>query len=82
MASSLSNFVKNLAEGIAKIKCTCGHDEKKCESSGIKYRDHDCFLECTNIENDLMEYKCLCCNKYYQNTVTFSNNDINSLFRC
>ena len=26
-----------------------------------------------------MEYKCLCCNKYYQNTVTFSNNDINKL---
>ena len=25
-----------------------------------------------------MEYKCLCCNKYYQNTVTFSN-DINKL---
>ena len=26
-----------------------------------------------------MEYKCLCCNKYYQNTVKFSNNDINKL---
>ena len=26
-----------------------------------------------------MEYKCLCCNKYYQNTVTFSNKDINKL---
>ena len=36
MASSLSNLVDNLAEGIHKVKCKCGHDNKKCETCGIK----------------------------------------------
>ena len=26
----------------------------------------DCFLEYTNFEEDLVEYKCVCCNKNYQ----------------
>ena len=30
MASSLSNLVNNLSEGIYRIKCKYGHDEKKC----------------------------------------------------
>ena len=45
------------------------------------------ILHITNFKNDLIEYKCLCCNKNYQqkfneklkeqyfNTYTFSNND-------
>ena len=32
MASSLPNLVNNLAEGIHKIKCKYGHDDKKCET--------------------------------------------------
>ena len=36
MASSLSNLVNNLSEGIHKIKCKHGHDDKKCETCGIK----------------------------------------------
>ena len=32
MASSLSNLVNNLSEGIHKIKCKFGHDDKKCET--------------------------------------------------
>ena len=32
MASSLSNLVNNLSEGIQKIKCKHGHDDKKCET--------------------------------------------------
>ena len=28
-----------------------------------KYRDNDCFLECTNLKDDLIEYKLLFCNK-------------------
>ena len=36
MTSSLSNLVNNLAEGIHKIKCKYGQDDKKCETCGIK----------------------------------------------
>ena len=31
MASPLSNLVNNLSEGIHRIKCKLGHDDKKCE---------------------------------------------------
>ena len=40
--------------------------DKKCETYGIKYKYCDCFLEFTNFKNDLIEYKCLCCKKNYQ----------------
>ena len=36
MASSLSNIVNNLSEGIHRIKCKFGHSDKR-ETSGIKY---------------------------------------------
>ena len=35
MASSLSNLVNNLAEGIHKIKCKYEHDNKKRKTCGI-----------------------------------------------
>ena len=35
MASSLSNLVNNFSEGIHRIKCKYGHDDKKVETSGI-----------------------------------------------
>ena len=72
MASSLSNFVDNLAEGMHKIKC----------------EDCDCFYEYEIVNDNLMNYKCLSCNKNYskktdenlknrfQNTFRFFN-DIN-----
>ena len=90
MTSSLSNLVNNLSEGIYKIKCKYGHDDIKSETFAIKYKYCDCFLEYTNFD-DLIEYKCVCCNKNYQykpdekseerffNTYTFSNHD-NSKF--
>ena len=65
MASSSSNLVNNLYEGIHKRKCKHGHDYKKCEICGIKYKYCECFLEHTNFQGDLIEYKCLCCNKNY-----------------
>ena len=37
LTNSLSNFVKNLSEGIHRIKCKFGHDDKKCETSGTEY---------------------------------------------
>ena len=53
MASSLSNFVNNLAKGINKIKWKYGHDDKQCDTCRIK--DKDCELNIEkkqlNIEN-------------------------------
>ena len=51
MATSLSNLVDNLVEGIQKIKCT------NCTM---------CCFEYTNTKDDLIEHKCLCCNKNYE----------------
>ena len=65
-ASSLSNLVYNLAKGIHKLKCKNEHDNKKCEMCGKRYKDCVCFLEYTNLKDDLIEYKCLCCNKNYE----------------
>ena len=53
MASSLSNFVNNLAEGIYKFKC------KSC----------DCFLEYESVKDNLTKYKHLSCNKDYSNKI-------------
>ena len=65
MANSLSNLVNNLAEGVHKLKCKCGHDDKKYQS-GIKYKDWECCLEYMYIIDDITEYKYLCFNKNYQ----------------
>ena len=73
MASLLSNLVKNLSDGIHRIQCKVGHDDKKCETYAIKYKYCDCFLEYKNFKDDLIEYKCLCClccNKSYQQKLT------------
>ena len=73
MATSLSNLVDNIAEGIHKIKC----------------KDCYCFFEYESIKDNLIKYKWLSCNKDYsnkldeklkkrfKNTFKFSNNDIN-----
>ena len=49
MASSLSNLVDNLAEGIYKVKC----------------RDCHCFLEYESVKENLVKYKCLFCKNDY-----------------
>ena len=41
MARSLSTLVKNLFEGIHKVKSKFGHAGKRCETCGIKYKH--CF---------------------------------------
>ena len=73
MASSLSDLVDNLEEGILQIK----------------FRDCNCFLEYESVKDNLIKYKCLTYNKDYsinadeklkktfKNTFKFSNNDIN-----
>ena len=72
MASLLSNLVNNLSDGIHRIQCKLGHDDKKCETYAIKYKYCGCFLEYANFKDDLIEYKCLCCNKSYQQKLTKS----------
>ena len=47
MARSLSNHLNNY-----------GHNGEKCETCGMKYKYCACFLEYTNLEDDLIEYKC------------------------
>ena len=96
MASSLSNIVDNPTEGIHKIKCKYRHDKKKSEMCRINYKYSECYLEYTNIKDDLVVYKRLCYNNNYQKrfdenfkkrfskTYKFSNRDINKsilLFR-
>ena len=66
MVSSLSNLVNNLSERFHRIKCKLEHDDKKCETCGIKYKYCNCFLEYTNFQDDLIEDKCLSCNKKHQ----------------
>ena len=66
MASSLSNLVNKFSGEILKIKCKYGHDDKKCKNGGTTFKVCDYFLEYTNFKGDLIEYKCLCCNKNYQ----------------
>ena len=63
MGSSLLNLVNNLSEGVHRIKYKFEHDDKKYETSGIKYKYWHCFLEYTNFKVDLIKYKCLCSNK-------------------
>ena len=53
VATSLSNIVDNLAEGIHEIKC----------------KDCDCFIECESVMDDLIKYKCLSCIKNIQKSL-------------
>ena len=66
IASLLSNLVNNFSERNHKIKCKYRQSDKKCETCRIKYKNCDCFLEYANFKHDLIEYKCLCCNKNFQ----------------
>ena len=69
IASSLSNLVNNLSEEIYRTKCKYGHDDKKCETCGIKYKYCDCFLEYTNFKNDLIEYNIYVVTKIINNSL-------------
>ena len=63
IASLLSNLINNLSEWIHRIEFKYENDDKKCEMCTIKYTYCYYFLEYTNMKDDLIEYKCLCCNK-------------------
>ena len=85
MASSLSNLANDLSKGIQRIKRKLGNDDEKCKTCCIKYKNCNCFLECTNFKDDLIKYRSSGCNKSSQrkfdkklkerifNTYKFSN---------
>ena len=56
---SLSNQVNKISR-IYRIKCKFGQNDKKCETNRLKYKYRDYFLQYTNFEDNLIEYKCLC----------------------
>ena len=66
MANSLSNLLKNFAQGIYRIKFKYGHGNKKSRTCESKYKNCKCFLEYSNFKDNLIKYKGLCCNKNYQ----------------
>ena len=96
--SSLSSLVNNVSERIHRNKCKFEYEDKRYETCGIKCKYCDCFLEYINFKDDLIEYKCLCCNGSYQckfdeklkewffNTHKFSNHGNNKflllLWKC
>ena len=49
MASALLNLVNNLAEGIHKIKCKYGRNNRNCKTYGIKYKDCEYCFEDTRV---------------------------------
>ena len=55
MASSLSNLVNNLSEGIHRITCKFGYNDKKYKSCRIKYKCCDIFLKYRNFNDDVIE---------------------------
>ena len=94
MTRSLSNLLNILSKETHIIKCKYGYGEKKSEICGIKYKYCNCFVESTNFKDDLIEYKCLCCNKNYKHKfdeklreqflihTNFLTTKITSLFYC
>ena len=59
MVCSLSNLV---AETIYNINCKYGHNNKKCETFVIKFKDCKRCLEYKSVKDHLIPYECLCCN--------------------
>ena len=57
MASSLPHFVNNVSKVTYRIKCEHGHDDKKCETCGIRCTHCNSFLEYTNFKENLLDYK-------------------------
>ena len=58
-------LLKSFSVGIHKIKCKYGHDDKKCEALGIKYKDCERCFGYKNVKDYLMKYKCSCHNRIY-----------------
>ena len=66
LASSLLNLVNNLLKEFIKLNVNTETMIKKCKNCRVKYKYCNSFVEYKNIKDNLTEYKCLCCNKNYQ----------------
>ena len=55
-------FLKELI----KLNVNMGTIIKKCETCGINCKCCNCFLEYTDFKDNLIEYRCLCCNKNHR----------------
>ena len=55
MASSWSNLVNDLSRGLSRIKCKLGHDNKRYQACGIKYKYCNSFLHYIDFKDKLME---------------------------
>ena len=55
-----------LLKEVIKINVNMDMIGEKCETCGIKYKYCKYYLDYTNIKDDLIAYKCLCCNNNYQ----------------
>ena len=66
MAISLSNLVNNFLKEFIELNVNLDTVIKKCGTCGTKYKYCDCSLEHTNVNDDLIEYKYLLCNKNCQ----------------
>ena len=53
MASSISNLIDNVPEGNHRVICRHRHDNKNCETFGIKYNYCECCLEYVNVKGYL-----------------------------
>ena len=68
MASSLSNFADNLAEGIHKIKCkirnTYLHEYRNTKDNLVEYiclfYNESCQKVWWNVKKDICQYKQIC----------------------
>ena len=57
IASSFSNLVNNHFGGVHRIKGKLEYTDKKSQACRAKYKYSNCFLEHTNLKDDLIEYK-------------------------
>ena len=90
----IKSLVNNISEGIHRIKCKLGHNDKKCETCWIKYKYSNCFLKCKIFKDNLIEYNCSCCKKIvctslmknlrnnFFNTFNFSDIDNKLILLC
>ena len=60
IASSLSDLVNNLSKWIQRIKYKYRHRDKTRETCRIKYKNCDCFFQCTNFKDSFKQYKNWC----------------------
>ena len=55
MASSLQNLVNDVSQGFSKNKCKLGHDDKRYQACGIKYKYCNSFLHYIDFKDKLIE---------------------------